>query len=72
MKTPTVSALGPDTGRAHRAYLADSEAVDLLSDPVPQQRPLTGRGARPPPCSEAGAAMFKENNQSYIICRETG
>lgn len=71
MKTPAVSALGPDTGRAHRAYLADGEAVDLLSDPV-LQRPLTGHGARPPPCSEAGGALFKENNQSYMICREIG
>lgn len=57
------------SGASPGTYLADSEPVELLSDLVPQ-RPLTGRAALPPPCSEVRAAAFKESYQSETDLQE--
>lgn len=44
------------------AHLAHSVPVHLLPDVV-LQRPLAGRGAPPPPCSEVGTATCTESHQ---------
>lgn len=43
-------------------HLAHGVPVHLLPDAVPQ-RPLAGRGAPPPPCSEVGSATGTESHQ---------
>lgn len=56
----------PPRPRQAPPHLAHGVPVHLLPDTV-LQRPLAGRGAPPPPCSELGTAACTESHQGQVI-----